>query len=500
MTSIGTSAFFRCVNLSGSLILSNQLATINADSFGSCGFHGTLTIPNSVTNIEGGAFAGCESISSINIPSSVTSIGAGAFYRCVNVEQITVDAENPIYDSRGNCNAIIETATKTLLVPCKNTSIPNTVTCIGEGAFENFETLTSIEIPNSVTRIGENAFSSCYGLTSLIIPNSVTEIGNSAFSNCWNLESVVLSNSLTSISYGLFDFCNHLSSVVIPSSVISIGERAFICTGLSFIAIPDHVTSIGGSAFHGCNNLTSVIIPQSMSLIDDYAFAYCDHLHSKLFMGVAPPSINEYVFKQLSSDAVIQVPCGAISNYSSWIEFGLENIIEDCNTYSIESCVVGPSGNITLPQENSQMGEEIRFTVTPNPGMHLVLLTVCNANDPTQIIPVNLVGKATSTYSFTMPPFGVVVMATFENGASVGEINNGISVVVYPNPTNGMVKIEAEGIKSISVFNLIGQQILNGQAIDNEFEIDLSGHEAGVYLIRIETTNGITTKRVVLTK
>ena len=140
-----------------------------------------LVIPNGTTKIENYAFCNCKSFKSITIPNSVTSIGNSAFSHCSEPTSITVDKGNKYYDSRNNCNAIIETKSNTLISGCKNTIIPNSVTSIGGGAFYGCSGLTSITIPNSVTSIGNSAFEGCSGLTSITIPESVTSIGYSAF-------------------------------------------------------------------------------------------------------------------------------------------------------------------------------------------------------------------------------------------------------------------------------------------------------------------------------
>ena len=140
-----------------------------------------LVIPNGITKIENYAFYNCKSFKSITIPNSVTSIGNSAFYCCSEPTSITVDEGNKYYDSRNNCNAIIETKSNTLISGCKNTIIPNSVTSIGGGAFYGCSGLTSITIPNSVTSIGNSAFEGCSGLTSITIPESVTSIGYYAF-------------------------------------------------------------------------------------------------------------------------------------------------------------------------------------------------------------------------------------------------------------------------------------------------------------------------------
>jgi hypothetical protein len=103
---------------------------------------------------------------------------------------IVVEEGNTVYDSRENCNAIIETASNTLINGCKNTTIPNSITSIGDGAFLYCSSLTSITIPNSVTGIGKGAFEGCSSLTSVTIGNSVTSIGGYAFYYCSGLNSI----------------------------------------------------------------------------------------------------------------------------------------------------------------------------------------------------------------------------------------------------------------------------------------------------------------------
>ena len=207
-----------------------------------------------------------------------------------------------------------------IVIPSEYKGLP--VTSIGDYAFSECTSLTSIVIPDSVTSIGVQAFSSCTSLTSIDIPDSVTSIGSFAFSYCRSLTNVTIGNGVTSIRDWAFHSCYSLTSITvdenntayasidgnlynkdkttliqyaigktateftIPDSVTSIGSYAFArCDSLTSIVIPDGVTSIGDNAFFWCDSLTSVTIGNSVTSIGDNAFAWCDSLTDVYYGG-----------------------------------------------------------------------------------------------------------------------------------------------------------------------------------------------------------------------
>jgi hypothetical protein len=326
--------------------------TYSVTSIGDYAFQGcigltSIIIPNSVAAIGNNAFYGCIGLTSIDIPNSVTHIGVEAFSGCSCLTSITVASGNSKYDSRNNCNAIIETASNTLIGGCQNTVIPNSVITIGQGAFYNCIGLTSITIPNSVTSIGDVAFFGCTSLTSIIIPNSVTNIGQSSFyGTAWyenqpdgmvyaglvaynykgimpNEMSIIIRDGTRGIAGSAFWGRTELTNIDIPNSVISIGDNAFYgCIGLTSINIPNSVISIGGGTFCYCSGLTSITIGNSVTSIGSWTFMYCalTEIYSLAF---TPPKIDFGTFIECYG-ATLFVPKEALNAYKTadyWKDF-----------------------------------------------------------------------------------------------------------------------------------------------------------------------------------
>ena len=268
VTSIGESVFDDCSSLTAIKVAEGNTVFDSREKCNALIHTATNTlirgcqntnIPNSVTSIQSDAFYGCSSLTSITIPNSVTNIGDGVFSGCSSLTSIVVAEDNMVYDSREECNAIIETATNTLIYGCQSTTIPNTVTSIGDEAFYRCESLAAITIPNSIQSIGHKAFSICKSLKSIIIPDSVTSIRQHAFEYCESLKSVAIGNSVRSIEFNTFCRCSLLTEVTIGNNLRSIGDYAFEdCKSLTSITIPDSLTDIGKEAFYCCKSLRAI--------------------------------------------------------------------------------------------------------------------------------------------------------------------------------------------------------------------------------------------------
>ena len=393
VTSIGKYAFDNCDGLT-SITIPNSVTSIGESAFASCdgltspvynahcfaympsSYTGAYTIPEGIKQIAGSSFYFCDGLTSIIIPNSVTHIGESAFASCDGLTSIVVEEGNTMYDSRENCNALIETASNTLITGCKNTIIPNSVTSIGDAAFYFCDGLTSITIPNSVKSIGDAAFHGCDGLTSIIIPNSVTHIGERAFQSCYGLTSITIPDSVTSIGKFAFFFCDGLTSVTIGSGVTSIGHCAFeSCYGLTSITIPNSVTSIGRCAFQDCSSLAVVNVEAT-----------------------TPPTLGTNVF---TSSPTCNIPCGTLDVYqaSDWQNF-VSEFVEQCSDDSGDDGDMDKDLTIVFSdRDNNQISAQtvtLRVPVAPQIAGFTFLYWLPVAEPVEDVITLQAVYKATT--------------------------------------------------------------------------------------------------------
>ena len=377
VTSIGDCAFRYCTSLK-SITIPNSVMEIGSSAFSGCSSLTSITIPNSVTEIGVYAFKGCTSLTSITIPNSVTNIGDSTFWGCSSLTAIYVAVDNKNYTS---VNGVLFNKDKTALIcyPAgktdKSYNITNSVTSIGDYAFNGCSSLTSVTIPNSVTEIGGSAFVGCASLKSITMPNSVTSIGDMAFYKCSSLTSITIPDSVTSIGSSAFSDCSKLRSITIPNSVTSIGAWAFNgCTGLTAInvamenqnyvspdgvlynkdkttiicypagkkgnnyKIPDGVTEIGSIAFSRCSSLTSVTIPNSVTSIGSGAFNGCTSLT-----------------RVTISNSVTKIGWNAFSGCTSLTSITIPNSVISIDWYAFMGCTRLKS--ITIPNSVTSIGK-----------------------------------------------------------------------------------------------------------------------------------------------
>ena len=347
VTAIGNYAFRDCFALK-SIEIPSGVTSIGRYAFSGCSNLKSVSFEDNsqLTSIGDWAFGSCSGLTGFELPSNVTKIGDAAFAGCTGLETITVSEDNDVFDSRDNCNAIIKTSENKLVVGCKNTIIPN-----------------------SVTSIGDFAFYDCYFLTNIEIPSGVTAIGNYAFSDCSNLTSVTFgeNSQLASIGECTFRSCSSLTSIEIPSNVTSIADYAFQdCLSLISLTFGDNskLSYIGDGAFADCH-ITSIEIPSGVTMIGNDPFGLCS-----------------YIISYMETPIVFEL--------YSWVEtlfiFVPESSVEDYeNTYPWNNYTILPidpaSVNVTVNDEEagSVVGAgdycksmEIRLLATPNRGYDFV--------------------------------------------------------------------------------------------------------------------------------
>ena len=379
------------------------------------------------------------------------------------------------------------------------------VTVIGNTAFMYCFYLTSLTIPNSVTTIEEGAFAYCSGFTGdLVIPNSVVTIEASAFFTCYAFDgNLVIGNSVTVIGDYAFDDCNGLHGVLnIPSNVESIGIDAFrycafsgmtvdptnpvfdsrdncnaiirtstneLVTGCVNTIIPNSVTSIGENAFCGLEGLSSINIPNSVTSIGAGAFSFCFDLTGDLTIPNSVTTIGSGAFFQCSGfDGTLTI--------GEAVTFIGDYAFRQCSNFT---------GAVSLATTPPELGNE--------PGWNCVVFEQFG----TQVLTVPYGCAAAYQNSAWYDPIGLNGFYEFieTEPTAVSETGNVVSTV-YPNPTYGMTKIEAENIKNISIFNVLGAKVFETSVGGNAYEYDFSNQGAGVYLIKVETAKGVETKRV----
>ena len=264
VTSIGSCAFYRCINLAD-VLLADSVEYIYSSSFEFCDFS-ELTLPENLKLIGDNAFSFNYSIEKLFIPENVNDIGENAFRLCGNLDYIIVDANNKWYSS--DSNGILFNKDKTVLIK-----------------FPQGKTLSSYSIPSGVETIGAYAFEFAH-LSTVNLPDSLEVISDSAFLYCENLLSIRIPDGVKEIEITAFSHCSSLTEIIIPSSVATVGEAAFeYCTSLANVVFEEGCKYISVNMFTGCENLKTVFIPSSLEQIMYTAFLLCEAITNVYYSG-----------------------------------------------------------------------------------------------------------------------------------------------------------------------------------------------------------------------
>lgn len=433
---IGNGAFYECRDLER-IALPSALQTLSSVTFYNCTALSEVTFPASLKTIESSAFSGCRNLSKVKLPASLTAIQSSVFHLCINLKTVSYDgsleqwsritADNDVLGY--SCpslvmsdytaqfilvkNAFLDpppktvTITKytgkesTVILPSTINSWP--VTKIGEAAFQDNTTITSVTIPDSVTEIGANAFAGCTNLTSVNYEgdwsNLTIQSGNPAVQDAANAPlfdfefippdntAVIVTNykyngaaadvtipsrykgkPVTMIDHAAF-FNSAVTSVTIPDSVTSISDEAFInCPKLTNISIPNSVTYIGFSAFSSCTSLKSITLPSSLSFISGALFLGCSQL-TTIHIPVSVTSIGNNAFADCPSLMTVTYP-GSKTQWDDITKGRNSDVLENhlvCNT--LEATFTA-DGTTFAPAQTIDRGEKFEEPAEPSKENH----------------------------------------------------------------------------------------------------------------------------------
>lgn len=414
---IGNGAFYDCRDLER-ITLPSALQKLSNSTFYDCTALSEVTFPASLKTIEKSAFSGCRKLSEVKLPASLTTIQSYVFDRCSALKTVFYDGSLERWSQINTSNDFLGYSSPSLVmddytaqfilvedgpfaepIPKKTVTItkytgtestvilPSTisgwpVTKIGEDAFQDNTTITSVTIPASVTEIGSNAFAGCTNLTSVhyagdwsnltiqsgnpavqdaaneqlfdfefilnntaVIVNSyngtaadvtipsrykgkpVTAINNAVFPNS-AVTSVTIPDSVTAIPDAAFANCSKLTNISIPNSVTYIGYSAFSsCTSLKSITLPSSLSSISEALFSGCSQLTTIHIPDSVSSIQSYAFCACENLKT-IRIPVTVTSIGDCAFDVCPSSMTVTYP-GSKTQWDAITKGSYNDVLEN---------------------------------------------------------------------------------------------------------------------------------------------------------------------------
>ena len=514
VTSIGDSAFYGCRGLT-SVSIPNSVTSIGRYAFNDCRGLTSVSIPNSVTSIGGDAFSYCIGLTSVTIPNGVTSIGSYAFYYCSDLTSVT---------------------------------IPNSVSHIGYAVFHNCSTLNSINVAPGNTHYSsidgvlynyvQDTLMQCpVAKTSVTIPNSVTSIGNGAFNGCRGLTSITIPNSLTSIGGIAFYGCRGLTSITIPNSVTSIGRSAFsYCSGLTSVkCLASIPPSIGNNSFQNISDTCTLTVP--CSSLDAYTASDWNTyfatriIEEPLFELSVSANDEAYGRVEVETQSCNVKTLTAIANegysFLTWSDGNMENprtvsLTSDTAFMAIfTEAVSTPTVNTLAASNITHDGATLNGTITA--GSEAItaqgfMYKASSAADWTTVAATgtNLsatVNNLTAETAYEYKAFATTASGTVEGAvesfttlaaSGLADAESGaIKAMIYPNPAKDKATLSLTGLTAnakIIVSDLQGRiiQTEDLQAGTETYELNTSNYASGVYYIRILCGNNSNTQKLIV--
>lgn len=294
-----------------------EVSDIESDAFSNHPEIKHLVVSEGISSIQEGAFRRCANLKSIHLPSSLLSLNASAFAFCSRVEKITVSKGNETFDSRGHCNAVINTADSTLVLGCQWTKIPEGVTIIGQCAFMGRLYLDSLMIPEGVKRMESGALRYCSGLRYLSLPNSLESLGDLVLDGCSNLQALHIPANVCEIGHSVLSDCTGLRKISVSprnkwfdsrehcNAIIRTSEDSIVA-GCGLSTIVEGIQRIGYDAFWG-TSLTRIYIPSSVTHIEKRAF-----INSRFCSSIEVSPNNPVYDSHNGCNAIIETATGTL--------------------------------------------------------------------------------------------------------------------------------------------------------------------------------------------
>lgn len=293
---------------------SNNITAIEAMAFNQAQVNG-LVLPNTISVLGNGCFNSAY-ITTLTVPPLVTVLPSVAFSIIQPLYNNETGEELPI-------NIILPQNLTKIGISCfdgasiKQIAIPDTVTEIGDGAFNYCEQLASIALPSGLQKISSRMLAGCSSLTSITIPASVTEIASQAFASS-GLTSITIPSTVTTLGSSAFYNCASLAHIDIQAHVIEIPGGFAEESGRTSVTLPDTVETIGSSAFLSSRaNLTEITIPASVTSIGDYAFGQNEAMMTVTCLAATPPTLGRNALIMDTINTTIKVPAASVAAYKA---------------------------------------------------------------------------------------------------------------------------------------------------------------------------------------